>query len=443
MLNQIADQYRRPVYRFAEGGEIDPAALRAQIEAGPRTQSALDQAFATYTPAQLAAAFPEFGGVEDYTAAAAAAAARNSPPPAQDTSGFTAGPMVGPGALPDNYTIPGGTMDQGYSRDYTPEQRIGINQAYIRSQQDANYGVQGLMADMEKTGVTAKDLALSYGINPNSTNQYLIRGGASPEFGGINTDWDTQKQDEFIAWQNSQPNPYGQGTLGDVFKKQGVSDNDPVRRAQAQEIIERQAARAAMRSGFTLSGGVTAPDPVPGGGGGGGTTPPPGGGGTPPGPGPGQPPPFTPPPVYQPPTPFTGPNGTIYPNSIQTPQGPQPTYFPTSWWTSSPTASNAYGQTTGSTARNFDAEMADYRAKYAPVFTRPAPPPPISGPAIGQDPNNPPIASAGFGKKWVWEGDRWVAKPDTGTDTPVIEPDQPGAARGGEVNKLWNKYHGR
>jgi hypothetical protein len=139
--------------------------------------------------------------------------------------------------------------------------------------------------------------------------------------------------------------------------------------------------------------------------------------------------------------PFTGPGGTIYPNSIQTPQGSQPTYFPTSWWTSSPTASNAYGRTTGSTARNFDSEMTDYRAKYAPVFTRPAPPPPISGPAIGQDPNKPPSGGAGFGKNWVWEGDRWVAKPigaSAETNTPVVE-----AAQGGEVNKLWNKYHGR
>ena len=51
--------------------------LRAQIEAGPRTQSALDQAFSTYTPDQLAAAFPEYGGVEQYTQAAAEAAARN------------------------------------------------------------------------------------------------------------------------------------------------------------------------------------------------------------------------------------------------------------------------------------------------------------------------------------------------------------------------------
>jgi hypothetical protein len=438
MFDQIAKKYG--VMNYAMGGPVmmsegglTAEQLRAQIEAGPRTQAALDQAFATYSPAQLAAAFPEYGGVEDYTRAAAEAAARNSPPPAQDTSGFTAGPMIGPGPSAP-YTIPGGTMDQGYSRDYTPEQRIGINQAYIRSQQDANYGVQGLMADMEKTGVTAKDLALSYGIDPNSTNQYLIRGGASPEFGGINTDWDTQKQDEFIAWQNSQPNPYGQGTLADVYRAQGISDTDPVRRAQAQEVIERQKAREGLRAGITTSGGVAVGGGVPG--------PSPGDGGTQPGPGPvpgpgpGQPPPFTPPPVYEPPMPFTGPGGTIYPNSIQTPQGPQPTYFPTSWWTQSPSASKAYGQTAPSTARNFNTEMDAYRAKYAPVLTRPAPPPPIPKPAantpVAPDPTKPPTENPSAGMEWFWDGSKWAERAVTVN-----------AAQGGEVNKLWNKYHGR
>jgi hypothetical protein len=140
--------------------------------------------------------------------------------------------------------------------------------------------------------------------------------------------------------------------------------------------------------------------------------------------------------VTQPPTPFTGPNGTIYPNSIQTSQGPQPTYFPTSWWTQSPSASKAYGQTAPSTARNFNTEMDAYRAKYAPVLTRPAPPPPMPAPAantpVAQDPTKPPTSDPGVGNEWKWNGTAWVAQP-----IPIQ------AARGGEVNKLWNKYHGR
>jgi hypothetical protein len=266
----------------------------------------------------------------------------------------------------------------------------------------------------------------------------------------------------------------------------GETQEQGVARIQRQndELLARQARREAMRGNTTFGGGTGGGGAVPGpSGGGGGTVPGPGG----PGPGPG---PGTGPgtagggaggggTVPQSQTPFTGPGGTIYPNSIQTPYGPQPTYFPTHWWTSSPTASNAYGRTTGSTARNFDSEMADYRANYAPVFTRPAPPPAISGPSLGQDPSKPPIASPGFGNQWVWEGDRWVAKPNAGTTTTGIDtgfdyggdspgdagvsgvgvgdggggmsnsgeggggPGTGGWARGGEVNKLWNKYHGR
>jgi len=47
-----------------------PAEIRAELAAGPQTQEALDQAFMKYTPAQLQAAYPEYGGVEQYNTAA-------------------------------------------------------------------------------------------------------------------------------------------------------------------------------------------------------------------------------------------------------------------------------------------------------------------------------------------------------------------------------------
>jgi hypothetical protein len=50
------------------------AEIRASILAGPQTQAALDQALTTYTPAEMAAAFPEYGGEEQYKTAAKAAA---------------------------------------------------------------------------------------------------------------------------------------------------------------------------------------------------------------------------------------------------------------------------------------------------------------------------------------------------------------------------------
>ena len=52
------------------------AQIRESILAGPQTQAALDQALTTYTPAEMAAAFPEYGGETQYASAAADAAAR-------------------------------------------------------------------------------------------------------------------------------------------------------------------------------------------------------------------------------------------------------------------------------------------------------------------------------------------------------------------------------
>ena len=257
---------------FADGGaaysQADLNAIDAAVAAandGSKTQAqreaARDELLSKYSAEALAAApsLQSLGYVaEDYLAAQAKL---NPPTPEPDNSGFTAGPGVGPG--PDNYTIPGGTKAEGYSRDYTPEERININKAFIRSQQDASYGVKGLMADMEKYGVSAKDIALSYGLDQTSVNQYLTRGGASLEFGGINTGMDTKELDKYIAWQNTQPNPYGTGTLGDLYKKQGISDTDPRRYAQAQEVVNSANNRKAVltQAGVDASGVAPWTDP--------------------------------------------------------------------------------------------------------------------------------------------------------------------------------------
>ena len=96
------------------------------------------------------------------------------------------------------------------------------------------------------------------------------------------------EQREFIDWQMQQPNPYGTGTLGDVYAAQGITDpkNDPRVRGQAQEQIDR----AARRENLYAEAGAAAPDlrpwsnaPAPrggAGGGAGGRTRPTAGGGT-------------------------------------------------------------------------------------------------------------------------------------------------------------------
>jgi hypothetical protein len=130
---------------------MTPEQLRAQIQAGPQTQAALDQAFATYSPAQLYAAFPEFAstdpvrGLQQYEAAAAEAAARN-----QANSGPTTN--AAPAATPTDDWM----SEQWYNPNVMPQnfdwQRyIGANQdlgaAGIDTQEEAmrhyfNYGQQ-------------------------------------------------------------------------------------------------------------------------------------------------------------------------------------------------------------------------------------------------------------------------------------------------------------
>jgi len=55
------------------------AQIQAELAAGPQTQAALDAALLKYSPAEMAAAFPQFGGVEDFANARQDAQTRSSP----------------------------------------------------------------------------------------------------------------------------------------------------------------------------------------------------------------------------------------------------------------------------------------------------------------------------------------------------------------------------
>jgi len=56
----------------------------------------------------------------------------------------------------------------------------------------------------------------------------------------------------FMAWQSAQPNPFGQGTISDVWAKQGITDpfNNPVLLDQAQNMLDRASLRAAMNPNY-------------------------------------------------------------------------------------------------------------------------------------------------------------------------------------------------
>ena len=56
----------------------------------------------------------------------------------------------------------------------------------------------------------------------------------------------------FMEWQSAQPNPLGQGTIADVWAKQGITDpfNNPVLLDQAQNMLDRASMRAAMNPSY-------------------------------------------------------------------------------------------------------------------------------------------------------------------------------------------------
>jgi hypothetical protein len=405
MFDQIARKYG--VMNYAMGGPVKMA------EGGltPEQYQSINAYLATNPSAEALASAQQQYGVSDADLAVARQFANVGAAPG--TPGMdTSQPVVGGGGYDTRPTVSAGTIDQGYSQNYSPEQVQAIRAGFLDNRNDP----QKMMGLMTQYGVNVKDIATAMGGSEKGYQNIFLQAGAAPSFGGMDDYQATSADKAYLDNMLQSANPFGQGTLADVYRNQGIDPyTDPRVLTQAREENEREARRNQMRA----SAGA-GPAPAPGGGGS-----------------------FTPPSVYQPQAPFTRPDGsTIYPNSIQTPQGPQPTYFPTSWWTSSPSASKAYGQTAPSTARDFDAEMVDYRAKYAPVFTRPAPPPPIPVPAAstpGASADKPPTQDPGPGMEWKWTGTAWVVQ-------PVVVPDTTsglGYAKGGEVNTLWKKYHGR
>jgi hypothetical protein len=61
---------------YAVGGVVTAAQIQAELAAGPQTQEALDAALLKYSPAEMAAAFPQYGNVADFNNAALEAAQR-------------------------------------------------------------------------------------------------------------------------------------------------------------------------------------------------------------------------------------------------------------------------------------------------------------------------------------------------------------------------------
>jgi hypothetical protein len=235
------------------------AQIRDEAAAGPQTQGALNVLLNRYTAEQLAAAFPEFGSVADYQAA-------------KD-------------GLPKDIVVPG-TLDSAGRPQFvqgTPEfvqaDQIATarsREALLRAARD--FGQEGVITAVvgdrvfldlppDRPGGPARSVDITnyfnglpkppvaidisvptYGTSTFDTPFRTVTVQALPESpttvttagGTIQVDA-TSEVARFLQWQASQPNPFGQGTIGDVWARQGIANpySDPKLVEQAQTQIDR------------------------------------------------------------------------------------------------------------------------------------------------------------------------------------------------------------
>jgi hypothetical protein len=97
---------------------------------------------------------------------------------------------------------------------------------------------------------------LAQGGDRKGYQNIFLQAGADPAFGGMSDYKATANDSAYIDWMLTQPNPYGQGTMADVYKKQGIDPRtDPRVISQARAENERALDRAKMYENV----GLTAP----------------------------------------------------------------------------------------------------------------------------------------------------------------------------------------
>jgi hypothetical protein len=177
-----------------------------------------------------------------------------NPPGGPGTSGGTGsggtGVTVGGGIVgggPDTRpTVSAGTVAQGYSRDYSPQEIQAIRANFLQNQNNP----QELMNLMTQYGVSVNDIATAMGGSPQGYQNILLQAGADPSFGGMSDYKPTANDKAYIDYMLTQPNPLGQGTLADVYKQQGIDPyTDPRVITQAREQNQRYDARNELYGG--------------------------------------------------------------------------------------------------------------------------------------------------------------------------------------------------
>jgi hypothetical protein len=190
------------------------AQIQAELAAGPQTQEALDAALLRYSPAEMAAAFPQFGNVADFNNATREAAQR-------------------------------------------VEQQTRI------ANRDA------MRAEMAQTGEEVRVANPGGNVNVQGTPRPQMSAIPQSEVDAARARL-TPEQQQFIDWQMQQINPLTAQRIGDEYARQGV--NPYLNPQQAQEQIDRAGRREDVFAQAGIAPGdlrpwisdAPAPTPAPG-----------------------------------------------------------------------------------------------------------------------------------------------------------------------------------
>jgi hypothetical protein len=236
---------------YAEGGAVsaeEAAAIRAKIQAGPQTNDALDQAFATYTPAQLQAAFPEFGSVESYTTAAADSAARRNA--AADSSRETASGAGGSSGFDPNdpkalrALIQKGPQTQdaldAAMLKYTPAQLQAAFPEYGRVS-DYNSAAQAAYSRQEAKDTEGRRTNPNYvstavgGPIVSKVPQSEIDASQAAAQQAVKDGTLSQDDYDFMVWRQNEINSNTGKKISEDYARQGSNPYDKNNWAQAKE----------------------------------------------------------------------------------------------------------------------------------------------------------------------------------------------------------------
>jgi len=196
------------------------------------------------SPEALAAAQKQYG-VSDAELASARRYANVGAPPG--TPGVDSSQVVVGGGGYSDFQPSGGTKAEGYSRDYSGKELTAIRAGFLENRQDP----QKMMELMKQYGVSVNDIATAMGGDVQGYQNILMKAGADPSFGGMSSYQPTANDKAYIDRMLTQPNPMGQGTLGDMYKKQGIDPyTDPRVISQARAQNANAANRANMYGGM-------------------------------------------------------------------------------------------------------------------------------------------------------------------------------------------------